>query len=151
MIGRWGLYGDLFRELRKLPNITIDVAADAAKVADRVVRDRRDYCIRSAKESGMRIRTIARAGGHLPKAPMDGRISVRVDAAPPDRRVRDLDNISKALLDALTHAGVWRDDSQIDDLRIVRCDPERGGCVVVYAVPAGARSRIMSIGEKEAA
>lgn len=63
MIGRWGLYGDLFRELRKLPNITIDVAADAAKVADRVVRERRDYCILSARKSGMGVRAIARVWG----------------------------------------------------------------------------------------
>lgn len=31
----------------------------------------------------------------------------------PDRRRRDLDNLLKPSLDALTHAGVWQDDSQI--------------------------------------
>lgn len=48
----------------------------------------------------------------------------------PDRRRRDLDNMPKALFDGLTHAGVWTDDSQIDDLRIVR-SWAAGGCVVV--------------------
>ncbi|MDU5319796.1 MAG: RusA family crossover junction endodeoxyribonuclease [Escherichia coli] len=32
---------------------------------------------------------------------------------PPDNRIRDLDNYNKALFDALTHAGVWEDDSQV--------------------------------------
>lgn len=31
----------------------------------------------------------------------------------PDNRIRDLDNYNKALFDALTHAGVWEDDSQV--------------------------------------
>ena len=37
-----------------------------------------------------------------------------MDAFPPDRRRRDLDNLQKPLLDALQHAGVYEDDSQID-------------------------------------
>ncbi|WP_159137369.1 RusA family crossover junction endodeoxyribonuclease, partial [Citrobacter braakii] len=32
---------------------------------------------------------------------------------PPDARRRDIDNYNKALFDALTHAGIWEDDSQI--------------------------------------
>jgi crossover junction endodeoxyribonuclease RusA len=36
----------------------------------------------------------------------------------PDRRRRDIDNILKAPLDALTHAGVWSDDSLIECLSI---------------------------------
>ncbi len=39
---------------------------------------------------------------------------------PPDRRARDLDNLGKALLDALTKAGVYGDDSQIDHLTFAR-------------------------------
>ncbi|WP_019933872.1 RusA family crossover junction endodeoxyribonuclease [Oceanimonas smirnovii] len=57
-----------------------------------------------------------------------GRVRVDVVAQAPDRRARDLDNILKATLDALTHAGVWQDDSQIDRLLVERgevCKPGR--------------------------
>ena len=49
-----------------------------------------------------------------------GPLRVVIEAFPPDRRKRDLDNVLKSLLDSLTHAGVWEDDSQIEDLRIYR-------------------------------
>ena len=40
-----------------------------------------------------------------------------------DKRRRDLDNILKAPLDALTHAGVLMDDEQFDEINIVRGQP----------------------------
>lgn len=41
-------------------------------------------------------------------------VAVSVTLHAPDKRRRDLDNFGgKALLDALTHAGVWLDDSQV--------------------------------------
>lgn len=62
--------------------------------------------------------TIAIGTNHA--GPMDGRLAVTIYTYQPDNRRRDLDNVLKALLDACTAAGVWRDDSQIDSLRIVR-------------------------------
>jgi len=50
-----------------------------------------------------------------------------MDAFPPDRRRRDLDNIAKPVLDALEHAGVYLDDSQIDLLLTQRREIVRGG------------------------
>ena len=47
-------------------------------------------------------------------------VTVEIAAYPPDRRVRDLDNLLKATLDALSYCGILQDDSQIDDLRIFR-------------------------------
>ncbi len=43
---------------------------------------------------------------------------VEIEAWRPDNRRRDLDNLLKAALDGCTHAGVWKDDSNIVDLRI---------------------------------
>lgn len=56
------------------------------------------------------------------KVKAGARLSVQIDAWMPDRRRRDLDNILKAALDGLTHAGVWEDDSQIDHLSIRRVE-----------------------------
>lgn len=67
----------------------------------------------------------------LASGPIAGRLAVRVTACPPDRRRRDLDNLAKALLDALGHAGAYADDSQIDWLLIERDEVIQGGRVVV--------------------
>lgn len=62
---------------------------------------------------------------------LTGRLSVTIRCHAPDNRRRDLDNIGKCLLDSLTKAGIWGDDSQIDDLRFVRCAPTQGGTVKI--------------------
>ncbi len=48
----------------------------------------------------------------LPK-PSTAAAAVEIVLYPPDARRRDIDNYNKALFDALTHAGVWEDDSQV--------------------------------------
>lgn len=63
--------------------------------------------------------------------PLTGALSVRIELSPPDRRRRNIDNVLKALLDAMTAAGVWIDDSQIDELTIKRMPVIRGGSVIV--------------------
>ena len=45
---------------------------------------------------------------------MQGPLRCCLYFVPPDRRRRDLDNLYKCLFDALGHAGVYEDDSQID-------------------------------------
>lgn len=64
-------------------------------------------------------------------APLAGRLSVSIVMMPPDRRRRDIDNVLKATLDSLTHAGVWEDDSQIDRLHIQRSAVKPGGGLLV--------------------
>lgn len=55
------------------------------------------------------------------------RMKVTIEAYPPDRRRRDLDNLLKASLDALVFGGAIEDDSLIDDLRIWRGEVREGG------------------------
>lgn len=62
---------------------------------------------------------------------LTGRLEVQIHAYVPDRRRRDLDNLCKSLLDSLEHAGVYKDDGQIDVLIISRHEKVDGGCVVV--------------------
>jgi crossover junction endodeoxyribonuclease RusA len=62
---------------------------------------------------------------------MNGRLEVRVTVCPPDNRRRDLDNVQKALLDALAKGGAYRDDSQIDRLVVERGPVTPSGKVLV--------------------
>lgn len=71
--------------------------------------------------------------------PLQGRLRFEMKLMPPDNRRRDLDNTLKALLDALQHANVYEDDSQIDELHVVRGTIIEGGSVEV----------IISVLEKE--
>ena len=77
------------------------------------------------------------SGNGLRKPPSGGRIALAMDAFPPDRRRRDLDNLPKAVLDSLTHAGVYEDDSQIDLLIIQRRETRPGGKleIRIYDLP----------------
>lgn len=59
------------------------------------------------------------------------RLAVTVIAHPPDKRQRDLDNLPKGILDALSFAGVFDDDSQIDVLTVTRREVIKGGRVIV--------------------
>lgn len=69
-------------------------------------------------------KTIVERFGTL--RPTHERLRLEITAVMPDRRIRDLSNLLKAAEDALTHALVWGDDNQIDDLRVIRgrvCKP----------------------------
>ena len=71
----------------------------------------------------------------IPRENLNCRLQVSIDAYPPDKRRRDLDNIQKALLDAIVAADVIEDDSLIDALSILRHDAEGEGKVIVRIEP----------------
>jgi crossover junction endodeoxyribonuclease RusA len=63
--------------------------------------------------------------------PMAGRISIAIAIFPKTLGRNDLDNRIKPALDALTIAGVWDDDSQIDFISVERHDPVKDGKMIV--------------------
>lgn len=66
----------------------------------------------------------------LPK-PSTEPAAVEILLYPPDSRNRDIDNYNKALLDSLTHAGVWEDDSQVKRLLVEWGPVVKGGRVEI--------------------
>lgn len=60
------------------------------------------------------------------------KVQVTIHAFTPDRIPRDVDNILKCLLDALTDAHVWGNDKQVYDLHITKdYDIQKKGYVEV--------------------
>ena len=83
-----------------------------------------------------RKNVCALLGGSGPrKPPYGGRIALAMDAFPPDRRIRDLDNLQKGVCDAMEHAGVYENDSQIDLLLTRRREVVPGGKLVANVMP----------------
>ncbi len=82
----------------------------------------------SEKGRAYRKNVLAACMEQLKRFPnLSGRLSIKITAAAPDKRRRDLDNMLKATLDSLQHAGVYLDDSQVDDLQIIRSDVSKPG------------------------
>lgn len=60
------------------------------------------------------------------------RLEMKVVLYPRDRRKQDIDNRIKALWDALTDAGVFDDDEQVDVLIVERGEIKKGGgCLIM--------------------
>ena len=83
------------------------------------------------------VRRIAIAKGIKP---LMGPLAIRIDIAPPDERRRDCDNVQKAVLDALQHAGAFWDDSQVVWLLSIKHDSRKGGRVKVRLADASPQS-----------
>lgn len=68
-----------------------------------------------------RMMTVSRLAGMVEK--LKGRLKMLIELYPPDNRRRDVDNSLKCCLDALAHAGVYEDDSQVKDLHVLMLEP----------------------------
>lgn len=78
-----------------------------------------------------RTRVCGAVLGIRPLHTHGGRLAVHITLCPPDKRRIDIDNRVKPLLDAMTIAKVWGDDSQIDELHVVRDALFPGGRAIV--------------------
>lgn len=70
---------------------------------------------------------VALKAARVPTGAVKGRLAISVIANPPDRRVRDLDNLLKGSFDALVHAGIVEDDGDFDEIVVRRGPVVRGG------------------------
>jgi len=75
------------------------------------------------------VAITARAG--LLNFGIEGAVSVGMVLHPPDRRKRDEDNYTKPTYDAITHAGVWLDDSQVKHSERWMAEICKGGLLVL--------------------
>lgn len=84
------------------------------------------------KDAGVRFRElVAEYCCHVIDEPISGRLSVSVTLHNGTNCLYDIDNRAKSLLDSLTLAAVWNDDSQVDELILKRGRKINGGMCVV--------------------
>lgn len=96
------------------------------------VRNRLILTDRARDYRGAVAQAVVAVERRLP-IPWSGKLRVVVELVPPDdSRLHDIDNTMKALLDALTKAHVWEDDSQVKRLEMdIDHAPARPGWVHV--------------------
>lgn len=99
------------------------------------------YCLRTSSgvitgERGKKYRRDAGIllGKHRNHFPEDTRLTVTINVFTPDKRKRDIDNLLKCTLDSIEHAGVYKNDNQIDMLTVIRrgIDPKKIGCLQIW-------------------
>lgn len=83
------------------------------------------------------VAEIVAAAGH---PTIEGRVALFASVYPANKIRQDIDNRAKPLQDALTHAGVWLDDSQVDLLVMARQSVVKGGQmkIIIMEISNGA-------------
>ncbi|HGV9229870.1 TPA: RusA family crossover junction endodeoxyribonuclease [Providencia rettgeri] len=92
-------------------------------------RTARGTMIISEKGRAFRANAIAAVYDQLRKRPraITEDVSVIVNMYPPTKKRRDIDNYLKAPFDALTHAGIWKDDDQVKHVDMRWCEVVKNG------------------------
>jgi crossover junction endodeoxyribonuclease RusA len=93
------------------------------------------YLDRSVRE--FRSKVAESINEQAPGLKLDYPLFMEVYLFMPDKRKRDVDNYMKGLLDSLTEAGLWEDDSLVDQLHIYRGELVKGGLVRIEISEAG--------------
>jgi crossover junction endodeoxyribonuclease RusA len=78
---------------------------------------------------------IGAVAAFAPPSLLLGPLALEAVVCPPDRIRRDLDNVLKALLDAMAKAGVYGDDTQVRKIAIRWGPLIEDGCVYVRVRP----------------
>ena len=71
------------------------------------------------------------------------KVAIDIIAYVPDLRKRDMDNILKPIFDSMTRAGLWEDDSLVDQIRVYRGAKTPGGSLYIsvseaaFTIPLG--------------
>lgn len=102
-----------------------------------VGKGKRSFVQRYINEAGKKFRTAVLEQFLVDdiRTTLSGPLAGTLDLYPPCNRRRDWDNFNKGLFDALGHAGLYDDDSQIIDMR-VRMHPKKPpGCAIVTLWP----------------
>lgn len=81
------------------------------------------------------MREAARAVGPRKFEELEGRLRAEYRFSFPDKRKRDVANFEKAVTDFLQKQGLFKDDSQIDEMRLIRCAPGQGiVCITIESL-----------------
>ena len=81
--------------------------------------------ILSPRGRAYRTRCVASIRLQRQRETLVGLVLVRAVFVPPDRRTRDVDNVTKPLLDAMKHGGVYGDDAQAKRVQLVMAEPDK--------------------------
>ena len=83
---------------------------------------------------GLQFREQTKLASVVQKTPKfyNSRVELQIFLYPDSKRSWDIDNRLKALLDALEHAEIFENDSQIDRLCVVRGDIKQHEMTVVF-------------------
>lgn len=106
---------------------SVPVQSGSGRPSVKVLISGRGRAYRSEVKALCTAEMLRSGFGGFPEGPLRVELAVEM----PDRRKRDLDNLLKGLLDAIGHAGVYGDDSQIARLEVERLGVRKPGGVTV--------------------